>query len=141
MQGDWDEARNADCIALLFVFMIPIRHSIASFVDQWNSHHIRKQRNRSHHQAGKPWVMFFMPDPEVAIPCEVPLNHLKWQELMDLVEEDGVDLDKYLTDPMMILCTDIILEFRPEPGVSIDHTQPYLDRYLYLRSALQKHEN
>ena len=50
-----------DILAIQALFMALIREEIFNFVDSWNNHKIRKQRNRAHHPTGRPFMMFFHP--------------------------------------------------------------------------------
>ena len=42
--------------------MLLIREEIFNFVDSWNNHKIRKQRNRADHPTGRPFMMYFHPE-------------------------------------------------------------------------------
>ena len=35
------------------------REEIFNFVDSWNNHKIRKERNRADHPTGRPFIMYF----------------------------------------------------------------------------------
>lgn len=53
---------NADRIALLYIYFPLIRNEIYKFVDLWNSHKIRFQKNRPALPTGKPIVLYNTPD-------------------------------------------------------------------------------
>lgn len=56
-----------DQIALLYVYLPTIRRQIYHFVDLWNVHEIRKQKNKPYLPTGKPVVMYHCPGPEVKL--------------------------------------------------------------------------
>ena len=51
----------ADRIALLAVYLPTIRTEVAYFVDQWNTHPLRKQSNRPNSVQGRPRTLFYKP--------------------------------------------------------------------------------
>ena len=52
----------ADIICILAVYLELIREEVFNFVDSWNNHHIRKQKNRPYLPTGRPWMLYFHPD-------------------------------------------------------------------------------
>ena len=38
-----------------------IREEVIDFVDSWNNHKVRKQRNRVNHPTGRPFMLYFHP--------------------------------------------------------------------------------
>jgi len=53
--------RNADVIALLAVYFPVIRLQVEQFVDNWNTHQIRKQPYRPKTISGRPYNLFWRP--------------------------------------------------------------------------------
>ena len=50
-----------EVLAIQALFMPLIREEIFNFVDSWNNHKIRKQRNRMNHPTGRPFMLYFHP--------------------------------------------------------------------------------
>ena len=68
--------------------MALIREEIFNFVDSWNNHKIRKQRNRAHHPTGRPFMMYFHPAEGIEnFGCQVEALHL--QEIKSHVDDYG----------------------------------------------------
>jgi hypothetical protein len=42
-----------------------LRTEIVNFVRLWNAHRIRKQRNRPNGVFGKPWMLYYHPEPPI----------------------------------------------------------------------------
>ena len=61
VQNLWAEDCIEDRVALLAVFMPIIQADIKEFVDTWNFHKIRKQKNRPWVVHGKPWMNYYYP--------------------------------------------------------------------------------
>ena len=61
IEGLWSRDCIEDRIALLAVFMPIIKADIKEFVDTWNFHKIRKQKNRPWVVHGKPWMNYYYP--------------------------------------------------------------------------------
>lgn len=118
-----------------------IRYEFTEFVRLWNSHHIRKQRNRPHVLSGKPWILYHMYDPNEATDYRIPLNRDKWDKLQHLAQLDNIDLDAYLPANTMAVCKKILDEIGGMPdNIEVnDKESPYLNEYYYLRKRLQKH--
>lgn len=58
---------------------------------------------------------------------------------MRLLEADGVDLDAFLPDKIITLCSSIYSKFN-EPK-TVNPEKPHLEKYEYLRSHLEAHHN
>ena len=50
-----------DILCVQAIYMPLLRQEIFDFVDSWNNHYIRKQRNRPDHPTGRPYMMYFHP--------------------------------------------------------------------------------
>lgn len=72
-----------------------------------------------------------------AIDCQVQLSQPHWQFLKELVDQDGVLLDRYLPEEMEQLCYNILKAF--SLPAKNDESQPFLQEYLYLKQVLQRH--
>lgn len=127
----------ADKIALVYIFTPQIRHEMYTFVKEWNSHRIRRQDNRSHVHAGRPWDLWRRPKPGRAVQCGVPYAKEDWDRLNELAMADGHDLDQYMDEGMMQLCKDMMADYVEDTPPVPAH--PYFFEYLHLRSKLQLH--
>jgi len=58
LSGLFEQQTLADKVVLLFVFMPIIRLELQTFVDTYNAHPIRTQRNRAYHVAGVPGELY-----------------------------------------------------------------------------------
>ena len=60
-QNSFSAARTADQIALYAVYFPILREEIYSYVNIWNSHKIRPQKNRPNVVVGRPYMLYFNP--------------------------------------------------------------------------------
>ena len=60
-QNLWTHDSIIDRVALLAVFMPILQDELKEFVDTWNFHKIRKQKNRPWVIHGKPWMNYYYP--------------------------------------------------------------------------------
>jgi hypothetical protein len=81
-----------DQIALFAIFIPILRAEIFSFVRTWNSHYIRKQKNRSHVVHGKPYMNYHHP-PEGVYDHGIPVDSHLREELQKDVKEFGIISD------------------------------------------------
>ena len=72
-----------DQIALLFIYMPLIRQHVYDFVELWNVHPIRAQRNRPYLPTGKPIVNYHCPPPGVVVYGK-PVD----QDLLKVLQKD-----------------------------------------------------
>ena len=97
INGFFVSGQISDTAVLLFVFMPILRREVNAFVQMWNDHPIRKQRQLANHIPGVPNKLYdHRPDGE----------RLGFQPNADLVNDllhstDGFDYDAYLTDDTM----------------------------------------
>jgi hypothetical protein len=97
INGFFVSGQISDTAVLLFVFMPILRREVNAFVQMWNDHPIRKQRQLANHIPGVPNKLYdHRPDGE----------RLGFQPNPDLVNDllnstDGFDYDAYLTDDTM----------------------------------------
>lgn len=78
-----------DQIALLYIFLPIIRRQIYHFVDLWNIHTIRKQKNRLYLPTGKPVVLYHCP-PEGVRVYGKPLHAATLKMLQNDVKDYGM---------------------------------------------------
>ncbi|KAI1430475.1 hypothetical protein GGR50DRAFT_698997, partial [Xylaria sp. CBS 124048] len=142
--GLWDDASIADRIALLYVYMPIIRDETAQFVRLWNGHRIRHQRNRPHVIAGIPYQLYTAPDPTSDyIDCRATLDNAAWEELMQIVRLDGLDIDEYLPATTMEICAKVSQPYahRLHEKPSFTLKTPYMPEYEKLRAGLREYMN
>ncbi|KAM4061484.1 hypothetical protein HRG_013172 [Hirsutella rhossiliensis] len=64
--GDFDGDMLEDQISIYAVFEDLLRRELFDFVEAWNLHRIRLQKNRPHVVHGQPWMNYHYPDPDKA---------------------------------------------------------------------------
>jgi len=57
--GYFKDSHQYDRIAMLAIFMPIIQDKVYAYVEIWNSHTIRRQKERPHHVPSKPKVNYF----------------------------------------------------------------------------------
>ena len=77
---DLDNPRHIDC--LRYCFGLIIQQDLERFVNEWNSHHIRKQRARNI-SGGKPNGLYDLPEKYGGKHCQKPVNLEHLQILKD----------------------------------------------------------
>lgn len=60
--GEYLADSLADRIAFLAIYMPIVRHDVATFVNLWNTHKIRKQKNRPYAVCGRPGLLYRFPE-------------------------------------------------------------------------------
>ncbi|CCT65153.1 uncharacterized protein FFB20_14735 [Fusarium fujikuroi] len=123
-----------DRIAILYLFMPIIRTELSEFVYIWNSHYIRKQRNRPHVLPGQPWVLYHQPEIRETRSYARPIPFDRLRPLKELFKHDNIDLDAYLPQDTITVCKKI-LEGQIFPQDTPEN--PKLSIYLYLRARLE----
>lgn len=120
--------------------MPQIRFEIERFVEEWNNHKIRTQKNRRHVHAGIPFDLFNKPtDGQDAVDCQLPLPEDRWQELYTLAQYDGVSLNQYLPEEIHKLCDQFFEQYTGPQDLTSE--APYLSAYQYMREMLQAHRD
>lgn len=139
----WDQHNLADRVALLYIYMPRVRFEFTEFVRLWNAHYIRKQRARPHVVPGKPWVLYHMPDGDNIKDYQVAPSPAILDELLNLIEHDGIDLDAYLPASTMTICKDIVDSFGGLPTrlLPTGRMHPYISEYDMLRARLRLYIN
>jgi hypothetical protein len=137
--GLWNEDSLSCKIALLAVYMPILRRILHRFVDQWNHHRIRPQKNRPHVVPGQPYVLFYYP--ETAKNFQ---QFISSDLLADFKADIGeYDIDEYLPRDTLTWCSTQLQswgygnlngeEVLPRTGQRIHN-----DAYLRLRNAIDQ---
>lgn len=87
-QGLFSSGNLSDQIALFAIYIPIIRAEVFSFVRTWNSHYIRKQKNRPYVIHGKPYMNYNHP-PEGVVNYGLSINNELVKELQKDIEEWG----------------------------------------------------
>ncbi|HEU0046537.1 MAG TPA: hypothetical protein VFQ43_02880, partial [Nitrososphaera sp.] len=95
-QGYWNKDNIADRIAL-FLYLPLIQREFMGFVRMWNAHRIRLQK-AGHIIAGKPYLLYFQPDPETARDCRLSLDRDRLRTLQNISDQDPSQLDDFLPE-------------------------------------------
>jgi len=85
-EGLFSKASTTDQIAFLAVYIPIIRLNVASYVQTWNMHRIRKQKRRPYVVCGKPFMNYFHPAPGVekhGIPVGDESLDALWNDVKD----------------------------------------------------------
>lgn len=117
-----------------------IRTELAEFVRVWNSHYIRKQRNRPHVVPGQPWTLYYQYDAAQVQSFAEVIPEERLRTLQDLFENDHIDLDAYLPSYTMDLCARLISEREQVMPFPHDPPEtPYITTYLFLWDQLRQY--
>ena len=138
--------RLADRIAAFAVYMLMIREACAEFVETWNKHRIRTQKNRPHAIAGKPWFLYGYPK-EPAVDCGSTPNPERVDALLKDVE--AYDLDEFLPAATLEWCHESLWsqhgidlasltakDLLEEEGLG---RRAHGQTYLYLKQDIEQH--
>ncbi|KAM4060857.1 hypothetical protein HRG_014336 [Hirsutella rhossiliensis] len=79
--GDFDGDMLEDQIAIYAVFEDILRQELFDFVEAWNLHRIRLQKNRPHVVHGQPWMNYHYPDPDKACNWGIPIDRSVLHEM------------------------------------------------------------
>ncbi|KAI2473359.1 hypothetical protein F4781DRAFT_442029 [Annulohypoxylon bovei var. microspora] len=138
----WIKHDFASEIALLAVYMPIIRKEVAIFVERWNNHIIRPQRNRANNVRGRPIDNYFCPNLDLVSQWGLEVNIELLAEI-ELVLAD-INIDEYLPAETLAWCE----AFLTSPAIGLDRTKeddhdwPFVQAYNHLRTALQiEHDN
>lgn len=140
--GLFFEGDDIDQMALYAIYAPIIQTEFAEFVQIWNGHKIRTQKNREHVVAGIPMDLYRTTNThnwgiqfgeEENIKLEAMLNPLQ-----------HIDIDRLLTEETENWCSQQLLElgFYTEEGermLPFDPQQPYISIYLQLRDRIKAH--
>ncbi|EEU38450.1 uncharacterized protein NECHADRAFT_55344 [Fusarium vanettenii 77-13-4] len=87
--GDFDSDMLEDQIAIYAVFEDVLRQELFDFVEAWNLHRIRLQKNRPHVIHGQPWMNYHYPDPDKACNWGIPID----RSVLGEMERPLADID------------------------------------------------
>ena len=119
-----------------------IHHDLSEFIRMWNAKRIRRQRQRTHVVSGKPYCLYFTPDPEHAQDCRIQLDQERLQLLQHILVQDGIDLDAFLPEETMQVCSQLMSELGGLPIIIPEEQRdsPYLLQFRQLLHALERYE-
>jgi hypothetical protein len=123
--GFFVSGQISDTAVLLFVFMPILRREINDFVQMWNDHPIRKQRQLANHVPGVPNKLYdkrpegerlgFQPNPNL-------LNDL-------LNSTEGFDYDAYLTDDTLAWLQQQLGQIVNQLGITTEMQTSYFSNH------------
>jgi hypothetical protein len=109
----YSSKRQSDCIAIVAIYIPIIRDEVVAYVEIWNNHSIRAQKNRPHHVSGKPKVNYLFSKMKKVADCGRPID----PELVDALRADtaewGKNASKILMYALLIICILDIDEYLP----------------------------
>nr|POE60254.1 hypothetical protein CFP56_77990 [Quercus suber] len=156
-RGHFHELKNAgeyildnrgDRIAFLFIYMPILRTEVNYFVHLWNTHEIRKQKDRPYAIWGKPELIYAYPetpegDQEPGVQCGIPVNPDDVAAIK--ADLEGFDLDEYLPQETLDQCT----EYLAQAGYTLpinggdynadDGQRVHKEAFFLLRDACRDH--
>lgn len=120
-----------------------IRQELADFVNTWNGHKVRTQRNRPHTIPGIPMDLYTTDEvPNWGIPIQ---DGSPTMELLRTMYEplDDIEIDDLMTFETTQWCESQLelLEFDAVLRTEEDHQRPFLNTYLQLRDIVRQHLN
>ncbi|KAM4063282.1 hypothetical protein HRG_013846 [Hirsutella rhossiliensis] len=138
------ESRLSDQIALYAIYTPMIKDEFATFVDLWNSHKIRTQRNRQHVVSGRPMDLY---NTDQVRNWGVPLREdddiMASEVLQDLLEPiQDIDIDSFLPQETEDWCNQELttMGFGWELDPGRDHKHPFFGVYIQLRNRIRQHQ-
>ncbi|KAM6504687.1 hypothetical protein FSOLCH5_015189 [Fusarium solani] len=140
--GDFDSDMLEDQIAIYAVFEDVLRQELFDFVEAWNLHRIRLQKNRPHVIHGQPWMNYHYPDPDKACNWGIPIDRSVLGEMERPLAD--IDISTCLEPETKNWCRQVLLEMgydqvvlgtRQEP----DKLRPFKRFYLGLRDRIIQH--
>ncbi len=97
-----------------------IRYDLFEFVRMWNAKHIRRQHQRIHIVSGKPYCLYFTPDPEHTQDYRIQLDQERLQLLQHILVQNGIDLDVFLLEETIQVCSQLISELGGLPIIILE---------------------
>ncbi|KAG6171952.1 hypothetical protein E4U51_008021 [Claviceps purpurea] len=132
-----------DQIALYAVYGPMIQGEIGDFVDLWNGHSIRNQRNRAHVVSGKPadlWRTQDAPNCGVRLSEDVDADdRVALNQMLDPLE--AIDIDRFLVQETEDWCNDRLQEMGFFEARITDRERPHEEFYKQLQRLIQDHED
>ena len=133
--------RLADMIAVGAIYIPILRREIRSYIETWNSHRIRKQKNRPNAIVGKPSMLYMCP-PEGTDNYLQVLSHDELKKIK--AETPEWDMHAVLPLPTQQWCDEQLRSMEFDPHTShmksaAEREAPYQDVYLELRGRIMQH--
>jgi hypothetical protein len=141
--NNWQPQFISHRVALIALYMPSLREELQEFAELWNTHYIRKQKQRPNNVPGKPWENWEDPKPGVE-DYGVPANAERIAQLSAIVEP--YDLDGFLPVDIWNLCCDFFndigfdIKQRPDLEDLENRESPWFTVYIRLRDFLQAHQ-
>ncbi|EXL39130.1 hypothetical protein FOCG_18251 [Fusarium oxysporum f. sp. radicis-lycopersici 26381] len=140
--GDFDGSMLEDQIAIYAVFEGVLRQELFDFVEAWNLHKIRLQKNRPHVVHGQPWMNYHYPDPDKACNWGIPIDRQVLGEMLRPLA--GIDISTCLEPETKEWCRDVLAEMGYDDVVLGNHQdpdklRPFKRFYLALRDRIIQH--
>ena len=66
------DGSDADLICIQFIYLPLLREKVYQFVERWNSHKIRKQKNRPNLPTGEPFYNYYYPPDNITDFAQLP---------------------------------------------------------------------
>ncbi|KAL9567423.1 hypothetical protein ACKAV7_008373 [Fusarium commune] len=140
--GDFDGSMLEDQIAIYAVFEGVLRQELFDFVEAWNLHKIRLQKNRPHVVHGQPWMNYHYPDPDKACNWGIPIDRQVLGEMLRPLA--GIDISTCLEPETKEWCRGVLAEMGYDDVVLGNHQdpdklRPFKRFYLALRDRIIQH--
>lgn len=140
--GDFDGEMLEDQIAMYAVFEDILRQELFDFVEAWNLHRIRLQKNRPHVVHGQPWMNYHYPDPEKACNWAIPIDRSVLEEVRRPLAD--IDISTCLEPETKEWCRGVLTEMGFDAVVlgshqELDKLRPFKRFYLGLRDKIIRH--
>lgn len=140
--GDFDGDMLEDQIALYAVYEDILRQELFDFVEAWNIHRIRLQKNRPHVVHGQPWMNYHYPDPQKACNWGIPIDRTVLTDMERPLSD--IDINSCLEPETKNWCRQLLTEMDFDQvalGSSRDpdKLRPFRRFYLALRDQIIRH--
>lgn len=137
------EGDVVDQIALYAIYAPQIQDEFADFVDLWNGHRIRMQKNRAHVISGRPMDLYNTREVRnwgVPIDGEGEGSDTEALHTM-LAPLEDIDIDNFLTPDTFDWCQSRLLDlgFNGDQSLERDPMRPFFQIYLQLRQDIRDH--
>ncbi|KAI1116337.1 hypothetical protein F5Y14DRAFT_440036 [Nemania sp. NC0429] len=132
---------DRDLIAVYAIYGPILRTEVAEFVQLWNNHTIRTQKNRPHVVSGKPTEIYETCEVNWGIPIpEGSETEALLRTMSDSLE--NTEIDAFFTEETEAWCNAQLEElgFDGTLRTEEDHKYPHLRTYLDLRHRIRQHE-
>jgi hypothetical protein len=136
------EDNLTDQIALYAIYGPMIKDEFADFIDLWNSHKIRTQKNRQHVISGQPIDLYNRRDVRNwGVTISEDEDAADNQALRTMLEPlQDIDLDSFLSTETEAWCTEQLSQIGLYDMNLDNHQRPYITVYLQLRVRIREHQ-